>query len=163
MKKKSFDPIIGKQPKVIILGSLPGEKSLELQQYYGFPQNRFWKIMFKFFNQDFSDNYQTRINLIQNNLMILWDVAYSAERKGSLDSAINNEEPNDIESIINQYPTIKLIIFNGKKSEQIYKRFFKPIENIKNVALPSTSPANAGYTFDRLYQLWYETLSQYLK
>jgi len=163
MKKKSFEPIIGFQPKVMILGSLPGEKSLEIQQYYGFKQNRFWKLMFQYLNQEFSDDYQTRIELIKSNPIILWDVAHSANRNGSLDSAILNEEPNHIEALLEKYTSIELIIFNGKKAEQMYKRFFNSKEHIKYIVLPSTSPANAGYRFDRLYQLWEESLNKYLK
>ena len=163
MKKKSFEPIIGTQPKVMILGSLPGEKSLEIQQYYGFKQNRFWKLMFQYFNQEFSEEYQIRKDLIQSNPIILWDVAHSAYRDGSLDSAIFEEEPNHIEALLEKFPSIELIIFNGKKAEQMFNRFFKPKEHINYIVLPSTSPANAGYRFERLYQLWEDSLNKYLK
>ena len=163
MKKKSFEPIVGTQPTVMLLGSLPGEKSLEIQQYYGFKQNRFWKIMFKFFNQEFSEDYQIRINLIQTNPIILWDVAHSANRNGSLDSAILEEEPNAIEALLEKHPSIQLIIFNGKKAEQMFNRFFKSKKHINYIVLPSTSPANASYSFEKLFKLWDEVLSPYLK
>lgn len=158
MVKQSFEPIIGHQPKVMILGSLPGEKSLELQQYYGFPQNRFWKLMFQIYQQEFSADYSTRLELIKANKLILWDVAHSAERIGSLDSAINNEVPNDLHRLIQKHRTIEKIIFNGKKAEQMYRRFFEPISNIQYYTNPSTSPANASYSFDRLLTIWTDSI-----
>ena len=82
MHKQSFAAIISEQPKTLILGSLPGDLSLEVNQYYGHPRNRFWKMMFEIFETEFSEDYEIRKQLILQNKLALWDVAHSAERKG---------------------------------------------------------------------------------
>ena len=93
----SFLPIIDAQSEILILGSIPGVKSLEKQQYYGHPQNKFWKIIFELLNEEFTDDYTQRIATISKHHIALWDVIDSCERKGSLDSEIRNEEANQID------------------------------------------------------------------
>ncbi|SFI12011.1 DNA-deoxyinosine glycosylase [Halpernia frigidisoli] len=136
----SFPAIIDKHSKILILGSIPGVRSLEKQEYYGHPQNKFWKIIFDLFNEEFSQNYTEKINLLKKNNIALWDVIDSCERKGSLDSEIKNEEANPILELLENHQKISAIFCNGGKS-------FKSLENIlgKNFRipiflLPSTSP-----------------------
>ena len=119
---------------------MPGAKSLEMSQYYAFPQNQFWRIMFHLFDVEFSNDYETRINLIKQNKIALWDVIESCERKGSSDTEIKAEIDNDIPQLIDNHPNIKIIYCNGQKS---YKNLLKILGNkfkIPIVVLPSTSP-----------------------
>lgn len=117
MYKKSFESIISLEPRILILGSLPGDLSLEINQYYGHPRNRFWKMMFEIFETEFSEDYGMRKQLILQNKFALRDVAHSADRKGSMDAEMKNVLPNQIDELLNEHPTIKKIIFNGKKAE----------------------------------------------
>lgn len=140
----SFDPIIGKKPKVLILGSMPSVKSLEEHQYYGHPRNQFWPILFAILGQPYRASYADRLALIEQAPIILWDVLQSCEREGSLDTAIREERPNDIQGLLTTYPTVELIVFNGGKAEQSFKRFFSVLwkqEEIAHIKMPSTSPA----------------------
>ncbi len=125
MHKQSFAAIISEQPKTLILGSLPGDISLEVNQYYGHPRNRFWKMIFEIFETEFSKDYEIRKQLILQNKLALWDV-----------------------------PTIDKIIFNGKKSEQLFWKYFDEKTSIEYISLPSTSPANAQFSYERLLKIW---------
>ena len=91
-KISSFPPIIDKESKILILGSIPGVKSLEMQQYYAHPQNKLWKIICEIFNEEFTTDYTERIKILEKYHVALWDVIDTCERKGSLDSEIRNEE-----------------------------------------------------------------------
>ena len=90
-KISSFPPIINNESKILILGSIPGIKSLEMQQYYAHPQNKFWKIIFDLFSEDFTTDYSERIKILEKYHVALWDVIDTCERKGSLDSEIRNK------------------------------------------------------------------------
>ena len=102
---------------------MPGIKSLQEAQYYAHPQNRFWKVMSVLCSTDMvSMNYQDRIQTLLNNNFALWDVIKSCSREGSLDSAIENEKPNNIKSILKKYPNIKTIYLNGNKAYSAFKK-----------------------------------------
>ncbi|MGV0925330.1 DNA-deoxyinosine glycosylase [Empedobacter tilapiae] len=154
MYKKSFESIISLEPRILILGSLPGDLSLEINQYYGHPRNRFWKMMFEIFETEFSEDYGMRKQLILQNKFALWDVAHSADRKGSMDAEMKNVLPNQIDELLNEHPTIKKIIFNGKKAEQLFWKYFDKKLSIEYISLPSTSPANAQFSYERLMEIW---------
>ena len=159
-KISSFPPIINKDSKILILGSIPGVKSLEMQQYYAHPQNKFWKIICEIFNEEFTTNYQQRIEILEKHHIALWDVIDTCERKGSLDSEIRNEEANKIEELLQNFPNIKAIFCNGKKSHKnlqkiLGKKFRMPI-----IVLPSTSPANAGLSYFDKLKSWYIILEK---
>ena len=96
------------------------------------------------------------VDFLQKNKIGLWDVASSAERKGSLDSNIKKETPNDVDSILINYPSINVIGFNGKKSESMYNKFFKLNRSVKYVSLPSSSPANMAISFEDICLRWIE-------
>ena len=157
-KINSFTPIIGKDSKLLILGTLPSIKSLRLQQYYGNPQNTFWKILFTLFKQEYSSTYNDKKALAIKNNITIWDVCYSANRKGSLDSAIQDVVPNNIEELIELNPTIGTIAFNGQCAAKLYRKYFPDNININYLTLLSTSPANARYNLDEKLENWKQIL-----
>lgn len=155
-KISSFPPIINNESKILILGSIPGVKSLEMQQYYAHPQNKFWKIIFELFNEKFTKDYDERIKILEKHHIALWDVIDTCERIGSLDSEIRNEEANKIEELLQNFPNIKAIFCNGQKSYKnlqkiLGKKFRMPI-----IVLPSTSPAYAGLKYEEKLLSWQE-------
>ncbi|HEY1192813.1 DNA-deoxyinosine glycosylase [Flavobacterium sp.] len=154
MKSFSFAPISSKKSKVLILGTMPGIKSLELNQYYGHAQNNFWKFMFLILKEEFSYDYETRKNLLLQNNIALWDVLQFCDRVGSLDSAIKNEIANDFENFLKNHPNINTIIFNGQKAAAFFKKYVDLNKEYQKFTLPSTSPANAGKTFQDKLQEW---------
>ena len=156
MLKESFKPIIGDRPKILILGSLPGDISLTKQEYYAHPQNRFWKVLSSIYDVDYPISYKNKIEFLKQNRIALWDVCSSAYRIGSMDTAIKYPKWNDIDGLLQNNPEIKTVIFNGKKAEHLFNKKHKRTENIKYVCLPSTSPANASWNFDKLMQTWKE-------
>ena len=154
---KSFKPSIDNNSKVLILGSMPGAKSLEEQQYYAHPQNRFWKVMGHICNepnlQEF--DYHIKLQILLNNSIALWDTIGSCKREGSLDSDIQNETPNDIRKLLKKYPNIQTICLNGNKSYSAFKKSFPDLlEKYNCHKMPSTSPANARYSLDKLIEEW---------
>ena len=112
----SFPPIISKDSKILILGSVPGIKSLEMQEYYAHPQNKFWRILFELFNEDYTTDYAEKIDLLKKNKIAVWDVIDSCERKGSLDTKIKNENHHNILKLLDDFPSINVIFCNGQKS-----------------------------------------------
>lgn len=156
--KTSFAPIADNKTRILILGSLPGEKSLELQQYYAHPQNRFWRLIASLTNNPLPTDYTEKINLLLANKIGVWDVIHTAKRIGSLDSNILDEVQNDLEGFIENHPNLKVIAFNGSKSQKLFDKYFPRKPEIKYLHLPSTSPANATFTFERLCEKWREVL-----
>ena len=156
--KTSFTPISNPDIRILILGSMPGDKSIELNEYYGHPQNRFWKIISTITNEALPLTYQEKKHLLLKNRIGVWDVAHTASREGSLDSAIKNEVPNDLESFIANHKNVSIIGFNGIKSETLFNKYFKRINGIKYLSLPSTSPANTTVGFDDLCNSWRQIL-----
>ena len=155
-KISSFPPIINQNSKILILGSIPGIKSLEMQQYYAHPQNKFWRIIFEIFSEEFTSDYSERIKILEKHHIALWDVIDTCERKGSLDSEIRNEEANKIGELILNYPNIKVIFCNGQKS---YKNLLRILPNdfhLPIIALPSTSPAHASLKYEEKLVSWLE-------
>ena len=155
---KSFDPSIDNNSKILILGSMPGVKSLKEQQYYAHQQNRFWKIMSVICNEPklHEFDYDLKLKTLLNNNIALWDTIKSCTREGSLDSDIQNETPNDIKSLLKKYPNIKTICLNGNKSYSAFKKYFPNLlEKYNCFKMPSTSPANARYSLDKLIEEWH--------
>lgn len=149
----SFSPIIDVNSEILILGSIPGVKSLEKQQYYGHPQNKFWKIIFELFNEELTGDYAERIQVLKKYHIALWDVIDSCERKGSLDSEIKNEEANQIPELLEEYPNIKAIFCNGGKSYKNLQKILGKNFSIPIVLLPSTSPLHT-ISFERKLEDW---------
>ncbi len=159
-KISSFPPIINENSKILILGSIPGVKSLEMQQYYAHPQNKFWKIICEIFNEEFTTNYQQRIEILEKHHIALWDVIDTCERKGSLDSEIRNEEANKIEELLQNFPNIKAIFCNGQKSHKNLQKILGKKFRLPIIVLPSTSPAYAGLSYFDKLNLWYIILEK---
>lgn len=157
---KGFDPIVSNNSKVLILGSMPSVVSLDKQEYYGFAHNRFWKIMHTVFHDEIT-SYDKKKQLIINNHLALWDVIHACEREGSLDSAIRNVEVNNLSEFLKRYPNINAVICNGKKSYELYMRYFKN-EKVKVYVLPSTSNANRTIKEDVLFSKWKLLLNELL-
>lgn len=159
---KSFKPSIDNESKILILGSMSGIKSLEEQQYYAHPQNRFWKVMGNICNEPkLSElDYETKLKTLLNNNIVLWDTIKSCKREGSLDSDIQNEKPNDIRKLLKTYPNIETICLNGNKSYSAFKKYFPVLfEKYACHRMPSTSPANARYSLNILIKEWFKIIS----
>ncbi|MFO7730959.1 MAG: DNA-deoxyinosine glycosylase, partial [Spirochaetia bacterium] len=122
-----FPPIIGGQPRVLILWSMPSVKSLELGQYYGHPQNHFWKIMAELLDRPMPENYEGRTAMLRDAGIAVWDAFDSCRRKGSLDQSIREAKPNDVPGLLREYPGIRLVVFNGRKAEQGFYRGVKEL------------------------------------
>ena len=150
----SFEPIVNKNCKVLILGTMPGIQSLEKHEYYGNERNAFWKIMFSMLQQKISDNYEKKKELLLQHEIALWDVLKACNREGSLDSCIEEPIPNDFENFFKQYPNIEAVYFNGEPAEKFYKRLVgKKDSDMFYYRLPSTSPSNA-VKFEEKLQYW---------
>lgn len=158
--KTSFDPISNADTEILILGTLPGDKSLELGEYYGHVRNRFWKIIATLTGNDLPLNYDDKKELLLKAKIGVWDVVHKADRKGSLDVDIQQEEANDLDAFITNHKNLKVIAFNGKKSEKLFDKYFKRKSNIEYISLPSTSPANAGINFENICKEWRQIFSK---
>ena len=170
-----FGPLYNENSRVLILGSFPSVKSREQEFFYGHPQNRFWKVMGALFGSPCScirsdgeekiaegsaegklyvpKTIEEKKALILDNGLALWDSIGSCEITGSSDASIRNVEPNDLR-IITGSCDIRAIYCNGKKSLEVYNRYIEPVLGRPAVALPSTSPANAAWSLDRLIEAW---------
>lgn len=158
MIKYSFEPISNKEATILVLGTMPGEQSILLNQYYGHSRNNFWKLLFTIFDTSFSDDYENKKALLLENKIALWDVLQVCERKGSLDSAIKNEVANDFEHFLKNHPKINHIFFNGQKAASFFKKYVVLEKHYQTTTLPSTSPANAGKTFEDKLLEWKKIL-----
>ena len=163
-------PLIAPNTRVLILGSFPGVKSLERQEYYGHPQNNFWKLIFSIVFQEIStssrltycaERYEKRSELLRNAGIGCWDVYASCEREGSLDSAIRNAQLNDLASLKKLCPQLRAIAHNGLESYSHAKH--TQGLGLPVYKLPSSSPANASWSFERKLSAWQEALSPHLK
>ena len=156
-----FPPIALADAEILILGSLPGRKSLEMQQYYAHPQNAFWKLIARIYNTGSSLPYMQRVEVLTVNRIALWDVLAAAERPGSLDSSIVSASvrANDFAAFYRNHPQVSRIYFNGRKAEELYRRFVLPglsaeFAALRYVSMPSTSPAHAGMPFAQKLVRW---------
>ncbi len=151
--KHTFEPIFNKDSKILILGSLPSVKSREEGFYYGHPQNRFWSVLSSIYNIEIPKTIDEKIAMLVNNSIAIWDVIESCDIIGSSDSSIKNVIPADLSKILNN-SNIQNIYANGKTASKLYKKYSEKNTGIKIIELPSTSPANATYTLDRLIEAW---------
>ena len=148
-----FPPVYDAESEILILGSFPSVKSREIMFYYGHPQNRFWRVLAAVYNANVPQNTDEKTRFLLKHHIALWDVLASCEITGSADSSIKNAVPNDL-SVILSRADIRRIYTNGKTSEKYYKRFSEEITGRGSVCLPSTSPANAVWSLDRLIGAW---------
>jgi TDG/mug DNA glycosylase family protein len=161
---QSFEPVIGRRPRIIILGSMPGVASLKAVQYYAHPRNAFWPIMGELFGVDHKAIYESRIGELKKQPLILWDTLQACYRPGSLDSNIdiNSAQANDFPALLQRFPEIRAIAFNGAASGKYFRKLVVPIlpgvTDIELLRMPSTSPANAGMNFEQKLVAWRRVL-----
>jgi len=163
MEIEGFSPIVGINPKILVLGTFPGEESLKQREYYAHPRNLFWNMMECICGAGRDKDYETRVAVLRNTGICLWDVLKSCERDGSSDARIRNGHVNDFDAFLSRYP-MKAVFLNGKKAESLFHRRAVPeLRTLPTMLLlPSTSPANARMTNDEKFRRWC-IIRQYLQ
>jgi len=156
---RSFRPIANQNARVLILGSMPGGKSLQARQYYAHPQNAFWRILGDLLKIERSAPYQRRIHALKSRRIAVWDVLHSCVREGSLDTNIEAEAPNDFEGFFRAHRGITHVFFNGAKAEASYRRHVIRVlagidTSLRYRRLPSTSPAHSTLPYARKLAAW---------
>ena len=150
-----FAPIYDEYSQILILGTLPSVKSRENHFYYGHPQNRFWKLLAYLTQAQIPETIEQKKSFLLEHHIAVWDVIRSCEIEGSSDASIRDVVPNDLSEIL-KIADIQTIYTNGGKAYELYCKYIYPANGIKAHKLPSTSPANAGYSLDRLKEAWAE-------
>jgi hypoxanthine-DNA glycosylase len=160
MEYHPFKPIIFPDSTILILGSFPSIKSFEYGFYYAHPRNQFWSLLANIFNEDISTK-QAKIELCKKHNIALWDSAKSLKREmgNSSDSNLKNIETNDFKQLLLDYPSIKTILFTGKKAESIFNKNYKELP-VKKALLPSPSPAYATMSFEQKLKKYKELLKR---
>ena len=146
-------PLFDAQSRVLILGSFPSIKSREARFFYGHPQNRFWRIMAALTNREVPQTVEEKTDLILSNHFALWDSIGSCTIVGSSDSSIKDVVANDLR-IITDHAPIERIFCNGNASLAVYRKYIEPTLNRTASVLPSSSPANAAWSLERLIEAW---------
>ena len=146
-------PVFDKHSEVLILGSFPSVKSREAGFFYGHPQNRFWRVTAEVMGEDTPQTIEEKKSFLLRNHIALWDVICSCEIDGSSDASIRDVKVNDLNVILKK-TDIRQIYVNGRKAFQLYCRYTQPVTGREAVCLPSTSPANAAWSIDRLVDAW---------
>ena len=148
-----FGPLYSGESRVLILGSFPSVKSREQQFFYGHPQNRFWRVLAALYGESVPQTVNEKKALILSHRLALWDSIASCEITGSSDASIRNAVPTDLSTILAN-SNVTRIFCNGAQSYKIYCKYQLPRTGIEAVKLPSTSPANAAYSLDKLIEAW---------
>jgi hypoxanthine-DNA glycosylase len=158
---RGFSYVARRDARVLVLGSLPGVRSIEAQQYYAQPQNAFWRIMDELVGAGPDLGYATRLQRLKASGIALWDVAAAAERPGSLDAAIVRESvvANDFPGFFARHRRIGAVYFNGAKAEELYRKLVlptlaEPFASLATERLPSTSPAHAAMPYAAKLAAW---------
>ena len=149
----SFDPVYNKESNVLILGTFPSVKSREQNFYYGHPQNRFWKVISAVTNAPLPITIEAKKALLLEHGIAIWDVIESCDIIGSSDSSITNVVPMDFSRILEQ-SSIQRIFANGATAYKLYQTYCEAKTGLPIIKLPSTSPANAAFSLDKLIQAW---------
>lgn len=156
LKLHNIDPVYSSDSKILILGSFPSVKSRESQFFYAHPQNRFWKVLTALYAPDGGvelDTVDKKREFLLMNKIAVWDVIQSCEITGSSDSSIKNVKVNDLKRILSA-ADIKAIFSNGATSYNLYMKYCADKLGRPSLKLPSTSPANAAYSLERLIEAW---------
>lgn len=146
-------PVYNKDSKILILGSFPSVKSREQGFFYGHPQNRFWKVVAAVYGCPVPTTIEEKRTFLLEHGIAVWDVIQSCEIVGSSDSSIKDAVANDLRVILD-VADIRQIFVNGKKAEELYKKYIAPQIGRDAICLPSTSPANAAWSMERLVTEW---------
>lgn len=149
----TIDPVFNEDSEILILGSFPSVKSREQQFFYGHKQNRFWKVMAQVLGCETPESIAQKREMLLSHHIAVWDVIASCEITGSSDASIREVTPNDLSRILNA-AEIRAIYTNGGKAYQLYQKYLLPATGREATLLPSTSPANAGYSMERLVEAW---------
>ena len=162
LRKAAFAPVVDAATRVLILGSLPGDMSLAADRYYANPRNRFWQLAGEVIDRsDLPDfDYEERLAVLLANGIGMWDAVASAERPGSLDSAIRNVQPAVLAELVKCLPQLQAVAFNGKASAKISRPQFADAGYVL-IDLPSSSPAHAAMSYAQKRQAWLN-LQQFL-
>ena len=150
-----FEPVFDENSKVLILGTFPSVKSRENQFYYGHPQNRFWKVIAGMTESEVPQTIEEKKKLLMEHGIAIWDVIESCDIIGSSDSSIKNVVPADIERVVAN-SKIQNIYANGGTAKKLYEKYSQKKTGREIIGLPSTSPANAAYSLERLLECWQE-------
>lgn len=149
----TFEPIFDKNSEILVLGSFPSVKSRENNFYYAHPQNRFWRVVASVYFCPVPKTVEEKKNMLLSNKIAVWDVIKSCEITGSADSTIKSVIPNDLSEILS-VADIKKIYANGKTAQSLYNKYIKKNTGFDIISLPSTSPANAAYSLEKLIKEW---------
>lgn len=149
----TFSPIYNEDSRILILGSFPSVKSRENHFYYGHPQNRFWKVLAKVLETDVPQTIEEKKTMLLENHIAIWDVIASCNIVGSSDTSIRDVEVNDFSKILEE-SNIHTVYVNGTKASELYHKYAEKKTGIQAIKLPSTSPANAAWKLERLYEAW---------
>ena len=153
-------PFYDETSRILVLGSFPSVKSRESGFFYGHPQNRFWKLLAQMFDEPVPKTVPEKADMLQRHHIAAWDSIHSCDIEGSSDSSITNVVPNDFTEIF-AAADIRAVFTNGRKSHEIYTKYCLPQTGRPAVCLPSTSPANAAWTMDKLLKAW-KVILEYL-
>lgn len=149
----TFDPVFDKDSKVLILGSFPSVKSRENNFYYGHPQNRFWKVLAQVFEVEVPQTIEEKKRFLLEHYIAVWDVIESCTIIGSSDSSIKDVVVNDFSRVL-ENSSIETIYVNGGKAYELYHKYAEKQTGMQAIKLPSTSPANAAWSLERLCEVW---------
>lgn len=148
-----FPPVVDADSKILILGSFPSVKSREEGFFYGHPQNRFWRMLAALFNEDVPMDIPEKKTFLLRHHIALWDVIASCEIQGSSDASVKNAVPVDMTQVT-EIAHIERVICNGALAGKLYRRHLLPLTGLEAVVLPSTSPANANWSLEKLIGIW---------
>ncbi|MBE6867480.1 MAG: DNA-deoxyinosine glycosylase [Ruminococcus albus] len=157
----SFEPVFNKNSRVLILGSLPSVKSREYGFYYGHPRNRFWKVTAALVGKPIPVTIEEKKAFLLDSHIAVWDVIAECDIIGSSDASIKNVRAADISVITDLCPDIE-VFTNGGTASSLYDKHILPNSDRPAVRLPSTSPANAAWSTERLTEEWKRLISPYL-
>ena len=148
-----FEPVYNEESKILILGTFPSVKSREQGFYYGHPQNRFWKLLAQICQCPVPESIEEKKKMLLDNHIAIWDVIASCKIVGSSDSSIKDVVPTDLSRVL-EAASIERIYANGATAAKLYEKYQKDRTNREIIKLPSTSPANAAWNMERLYEAW---------
>lgn len=149
----TFGPVYEEESRILILGSFPSVKSREKQFYYGHPRNRFWQVISVLYQKPYPESIPEKRRLLFDCHIALWDVIYSCDIRGSSDSSIENVTANPITELLEK-TSVQKVYCNGQTAFRLYRKYCEPQTGKAAILLPSTSPANAAWTLERLLEAW---------
>ena len=155
----NIEPVYDRDSRILILGSFPSVKSREAAFFYHHPQNRFWKVLAGVCREPVPETIEDKKSFLHRNHIAVWDVIASCTISGSSDASIRDVVPNPIESILEE-AGIRQIFVNGKTAGKMFAKYQQEKLGREAIVLPSTSPANAAWTLDKLLQVWDDAINK---